>query len=321
MAASSTDKNRRFPDFIIGGAPKCGTTSVHFILRQHPDIGIPDEEIHYFDMDDPIAHPDFLSFKEGKLSWYDCRLSNQHALAWYANWFAPHTEKPFVGEDSTTYLTSPVAAQRIKALLPDVKLIFVLRDPVSRAYSQYWHLIRSSRSTATFEQALTEHSSIILGSTYEPHLRHFIDIFGKDQVHVAIFEDFLKDKQSFTNAITEYIGAPEMAVDDNKSWFNKSFYPSHPRLKNLINRIGKHIVRGRYDNHLSADTSARAKRHAKLHYRWFRYINPIFLTAERPPPMQPETKAYLTQHLSARNAGLSDLIGRDLSKIWPGFEG
>jgi len=133
--------------------------------------------------------------------------------------------------------------------------------------------------------ALTEHSSIILGSTYEPHLRHFIDIFGKDQVHVAIFEDFLKDKQSFTNAITEYIG------------------------------------RGRYDNHLSADTSARAKRHAKLHYRWFRYINPIFLTAERPPPMQPETKAYLTQHLSARNAGLSDLIGRDLSKIWPGFEG
>ena len=46
----------KFPDFVIGGAPKCGITSRHFIFGQHPGIGLPDKEIAYFDVDDPITH-------------------------------------------------------------------------------------------------------------------------------------------------------------------------------------------------------------------------------------------------------------------------
>ncbi len=67
----------RYPDFIIGGAPKCGTTSLHFILDQHPRIGLPDDEIHYFDADDPITHPDFFFHERGELIHYDNRADNQ----------------------------------------------------------------------------------------------------------------------------------------------------------------------------------------------------------------------------------------------------
>ncbi|WP_445666638.1 sulfotransferase [Fodinibius sp. AD559] len=56
------------PDFIIAGAMKCGTTSLHYILSKHPQIFIPDEEINFFDLDEFDQHKDFIMYKNGK--WY-----------------------------------------------------------------------------------------------------------------------------------------------------------------------------------------------------------------------------------------------------------
>ncbi|MBQ4824492.1 sulfotransferase [Leisingera sp. HS039] len=312
---------RRLPDFIIGGAPKCGTTSLHFILGQNPQIGIPDNEIHYFDADDPITHPDFLDVRGGDLKWFDVGLNNEESLDWYASRFSEFGGKLLVGEDSTTYLFSAVAARRIKSLLPDVRLIFLLRDPVKRAYSQYWHLIRSARLSCSFEQALSRHSSIILGSTYAPHVADYFNVFGRENVHVAVFEDFLSDKQAFINRITNHIGASEMDAGTLKTWFNRTYYPTMPGCQQWLNRIGGRIVAGRYRNHMEHETRLTEKIRHKLHYHWFRRVNPVLLKAEKPPAMQPGTAAYLAHHLSDRNAGLSDLLNRDLSAIWPGFRG
>ena len=138
----------RLPDFIIGGAPKCGTTSLHFILAQNPAVGIPEDEVHFFDADDPIGHPDFLFGRPGGLDWYDPCPGNVESLAWYASRFADFTDKPMIGEDSTIYLQSEVAAARIAETLPEVRLIFMLRDPVKRAYSQYWHLVTRAEPPA-----------------------------------------------------------------------------------------------------------------------------------------------------------------------------
>ncbi len=311
----------RLPDFIIGGAPKCGTTSLHFILGQSPQIGIPDEEIHYFDADDPITHPDFLNANGPELKWFDTRQEHAANLDWYTSRFARFQDKLLIGEDSTTYLFSAVAARRIKELLPDVRLIFLLRDPVKRAYSQYWHLICSGRLSCSFERALSRHSSIILGSTYAPHIAGYFDAFGRDAVHVAVFEDFLTDKQIFLNRVTAHIGAPEMDVETLQTWFNRTYYPTMPKGQQWLNRIGGLIVAGRYRNHMGQETGLSEKIRNKLHYHWFRRINPILLKAEKPPAMRPDTAAYLAHHLSDRNAGLSDLLDRDLSAIWSGFRG
>jgi hypothetical protein len=112
-----------------------------------------------------------------------------------------------------------------------------------------------------------------------------------------------------------------MPLDDVKTWFNRTYYPTRPVAQRWLNRVGKKFVAGRYRNHMGQETGLRSRVRSKMHYRWFRYVNPIFLKAEHPPAMQPETAKYLAQHFSDRNRGLSDMLGRDLSVIWPGFTG
>ena len=311
----------RLPDFIICGAPKCGTTSLHFILDQHPDIGMPTEEIHYFDADDPITHPDFFFHKAGDLVWYDNRAENTEFLDKYAANFEDFADRAFVGEDSTTYIFSEVAPVRIKSLLPEVRLIFMLRDPVARAYSQYWHLVKSGRVTYTFEQAIHRHPSVILGSTYARHLKRYTDVFGADRVKVILFEDFVRDNQKTIDEITVFLGCDGMKVDPNASWFNKTYYPTSLRGQLALNQIGQHVVSWRYGNHLDSRSGLSTRISQKLHHIWFNRINPLFLKAERPPAMRDTTRQFLVEHLSRRNDGLSELLGRDLSEFWPGFTG
>ncbi|KJZ18495.1 sulfotransferase family protein [Loktanella sp. S4079] len=309
---------RRYPDFIIGGAPKCGTTSLHFILDQHDDIAIPHDEVHFFDADDPVSHPDFLRVDHDRLVWWSACPEADENLAWYAGRFDQHGAG-WIGEDSTTYLMSEVAPARIHAIVPDVKLIFMLRHPVERAYSQYWHLVKTARTTASFEQALIRFPQILLGSGYATGLRRFYDQFGRDQVKVCLFEDFRNDNQACVDEVTAFIGAPKMQIDLEKTWFNKTKYPASLRLQRAANVVGGPLVRRKYRNHMETETAQPNRVRNKLHYWWFKHVNARLMTADRPLPMSDETRAYLEQHLSARNAGLSELLGRDLRSVWQGI--
>ncbi|UWQ21559.1 sulfotransferase [Jannaschia sp. W003] len=309
----------RLPDFIIGGAPKCGTTSVHFLLGSSPEIGIPDDEVHFFDADDPIAHPDFLHAGRGGLDWYD--PDTPEGLDWYRGRFAALADRPLVGEDSTLYLHSPVAPERIARVLPDAKLIFMLRDPVRRACSQYWHMVTRGRAVCGLETALSRHPNLILCSTYLAPLRRYLDLFGPERVRVCLFEDFLADRQGVMDGLCAFLGAAPLRVGHEDGWHNRTFYPSNPRLQLLLNRISRRIAARQYRNHFDADRTPRAALRARMHRRWFRHAHPVLLTATRAPPVAEETASYLRRHLSDRNRGLSDLLGRDLSQVWPGFEG
>lgn len=311
---------RRYPDFIIGGAPKCGTTSLHFILDQHDDVSLPFDEVHFFDADDPIAHPDFMSVQNDKLVWWDTRPSADQNLDWYAGRFDTDTDARLIGEDSTTYLMSEVAPARIQALVPDVRMIFMLRHPVERAYSQYWHLVKTARTSEPFEKAIITFPHILLGSSYANGIRRFQNTFGPDQVKVVLFEDFRADNQACLDDVTGFIGAAPMKIDPDRTWFNKTRYPANLRLQRVANLVGGALVRRKYRGHMAEGRSARAKVFNKLHYWWFKHVNARLMTADRPPPMTQETRAYLEQHLSTRNAGLSDLLNRDLSTVWEGME-
>ncbi|SDF18385.1 sulfotransferase family protein [Limimaricola pyoseonensis] len=315
--AAGRSAARRYPDFIIGGAPKCGTTSLHFILDQHPQIALPHDEVHFFDADDPLAHPDFLHVEGDRLRWYDPRPDPGQNLDWYADRFP--SGAAILGEDSTTYLMSEVAATRIAALLPRVKLIFMLRHPVDRAYSQYWHLMKTSRVTVGFEQAITRFPHILMGSSYLSGLRRFQSALGPDRVMVLLFEEFRRDMQASLDAVTGFLDAAPITVDPERSWFNRTRYPANPALMRQANRIGRHLVAGRYRRHMGGPAGLGRRVETKLHHWWFAHLNPRLMTAPRPPAMRDDTRAYLEQHLSARNAGLSALLDRDLAALWPGM--
>lgn len=316
MAASvATPPPPRLPDFIIGGAPKCGTTSLHFILGQHPDIGIPDDEINYFDADDPILHPDFFFMERGRLRWYEPSAQRD----WYAGRFAPFADKRFIGEDSTVYLFSETAPWRVRETLPDAKVVFMLRDPVRRAYSQYWHEMKMGRITCAFERAITRFPTIVRGSTYAPHLKRWIDILGEDRIKVVIFEEFVDDIRAKTSEVLDFLGAGAFPNDNYETWFNETYYPKNVTVQKWVNMIGRYAAGERYRYHMGAPDTREAHIRKKLHYWWFHKINPLFLTTGKPPPMSAATQAYLVKHLSVRNAGLSDLLGRDMTQVWENF--
>ena len=133
-------ENRR-PDFIIGGAMKSGTTTLHHLLATNKKIFIPDPEIHYFSMDDLMLHQPLLSRHSKKWIWNQYSASSKELDRWYESFFKDANENQVIGEDSTNYLFSSLAPIRIKESLPNVKIIFVLRNPVDRAWSQYLHML------------------------------------------------------------------------------------------------------------------------------------------------------------------------------------
>ena len=106
------------PNFIIAGAEKSGTSSLLFYMSEHEDIFTPaKKEIHFFDDGD--------NFNEG--------------IDWYKQWFTGWSGEKAIGECTPIYMYFPECAQRIHDVYPEMKLIFILRNPVDRAYSNYWH--------------------------------------------------------------------------------------------------------------------------------------------------------------------------------------
>jgi hypothetical protein len=133
----------RLPDFIIIGAQRCGTSSLYSYLIQHPQIApAARKELHYFD----------LNYAAGN--------------EWYRSQFP---DEPFdgrlaiTGEASPYYLFHPMATERCASVVPDAKLIVMVRDPVKRAYSHYHHEVRKGRETLTFEEAIDREPERLAG--------------------------------------------------------------------------------------------------------------------------------------------------------------
>ena len=126
----------RLPDFLIGGAPRSGTTWLYRVLDKHPDVY----------MARPAApEPKFFLVDD---------LYEKGVEFYSRTWFADAGGARVAGEKSTDYLESAVAASRIARDLPGAKLVFILREPVDRAYSNYAWSRMNGLETETFEAAL-----------------------------------------------------------------------------------------------------------------------------------------------------------------------
>lgn len=141
------------PNFLIVGAQKAGTTSLHYYLKQHPQIYMrPRKEPHFFEG----MHWDF--YRPGRIMLAVTDLADYQAL------FEGVTDEKAIGEASASYLYSPKAPTLIKRSIPDARLIAILRNPPDRAYSNFLHCVRGGReSIVDFAEALrVEEERIIL---------------------------------------------------------------------------------------------------------------------------------------------------------------
>lgn len=207
----------RIPDFFIIGAAKAGTTSIHALLSMHPDIFMPrQKEPEFFARDELFAQ----------------------GLDHYARHFEAAQPGQLVGEASTLYSLSPFfpeTAARIHATVPGAKLIYVLREPVSRAYSYYGQVVKGYqnetkdyRVNRTFEQFLDPDRSrvadrslvfgpanahlpdvpelVLAGSDYPMQIRAYLKHFPRDQMLFLTFDDFVADQAAFAGKVTTFLG-------------------------------------------------------------------------------------------------------------------
>lgn len=132
---------RVLPDFLVIGAPKCGTTSLYGYLAQHPSV-LPalGKEVRFFDQ-----------FRHRPLRWYRGHFPTRWAVRRAGREVGGRV---LTGEATPTYLMSPVAPGRAHAVVPEAKLIALLRNPVDRAYSNYQMEVRHGTETLSFEEAL-----------------------------------------------------------------------------------------------------------------------------------------------------------------------
>ena len=136
------------PNFIIAGFPKCGTTSLHHYLNEHPEIYMPTQkELHFFTYNILSKLNNGPKDRIVKKTQID---SSEQYLGFYKN----VKNETAVGDASPSYINYPDQFQEIKEYLNDPKLIILLRDPINRAYSNYLHLKREQRERLSFKEAV-----------------------------------------------------------------------------------------------------------------------------------------------------------------------
>ena len=222
---SITSPTRMLPDFIITGYHKCGTSSLYHYITQHPNIGRTlVKEVHYFD----------LSYWRGN-GWYKSHFPTKL----YKNYFEKKYGSLFItGECSPLYSFHPTVPERIKKLVPNVKLIVILRNPVDRCYSLYHQYVRLGYDMGSFEEIIKKDKErldftmekfqkdearsynvrqdlfpLVSMGVYEGHLKNWLNIFSKEQFLFLKTEDLETDTQKTIDNIFEFLKVPEFKFE------------------------------------------------------------------------------------------------------------
>jgi len=206
---------QKMPDFIIAGAPKCGTTALWHFLNQHPDVFLSKDK-------EPRFFTQLKGNMERKITGDGPRLSGNYekGFAWYANLFKDAQSTQMLGEASTVYFANEDSANLIFKNNPDAKLIIMLRHPVKRLYSNYWQEHKLGFDFPPFEEMVKKnhlrYRYYARVSHYKMHLERFYDIFPKDQIHLIIQEHFNSDPLYYFNSALDFLNLQRINIDINK---------------------------------------------------------------------------------------------------------
>jgi hypothetical protein len=219
---------RLLPDFIIFGAPRCGTTSLYNYLIQHPRIAPPyKKEVHFFD----------INYSKGR-TWYRAHFPSSI----YKRYVKTARQQDLItGESSPSYIWYPHTPKRVFETVPRVKLIALLRNPVDQVYSHYqMNIIRWGKETLSFEEAIDKeeqrvqgemekmladesyfsetHSrlSYLSGAVYVDQLKPWFELFPREQILILRSEDFYVDPPSVFKQVLDFLGLPVLKLKDSR---------------------------------------------------------------------------------------------------------
>jgi|GEM_PF-702224 len=310
----------RLPDFIICGAMKCGTSTVHALLNKHPHIFIPAREINFFDIDDLFQHGDYYFQENSHWQWPNIAEAPQDYWKWYSNFFKDAPENCLTGEDSTCYLPSARASYRISLQQKPIKAIICLRQPTRRAYSQYWHMLRTGRALFNFEDTIkfTPHY-VLERSMYLNQVQEFMRHIPRERIFFFVLEDFISNKERITKNLLKFLSLkfddlPEGALNTHS---NKAIIPKSIELQAFKNRMLRSFGNTHYRGKLPFSvetTDSKSSVFALFVNALHNKLNPSRLRST--PKMDPSTKRFLDLYFQRELQGLGEIVGIDLDQLW-----
>jgi hypothetical protein len=316
------------PDFYIVGHAKCGTTALYEMLRQHPQIFMPD-----------------YAFGAGKEPWFFSRENPQPqttpersvaftgrrtmSLDEYLSLFEQAQPGQRVGEASTSYLWSPSAAARIAELRPDASIIAILREPASFLRSLHLQLLQNKNEDETdFRTALTldeprREGRMIPHEMYWPaaliysdrvryveQLRRYEEAFGRDRMLVLIYDDLRNDNEGTVRQVLRFLDVND-SVPLKAAWVNPSGLRRRGRVATFTRKVrdGRDPGFGTVRRMLDAVTTDRMRESVLPRLR-------RKLLWEKAPPPDQELMAEIRARYKSEVVAASDYLGRDLVSLW-----
>ncbi|MDY6952652.1 MAG: sulfotransferase [Thermodesulfobacteriota bacterium] len=207
---------------MIIGAARSGTTSLYRQLRRHPDIFMPG-----------IKEPTFFS-ENGEGKW-------ARGLEWYENLFKGWYGERAVGEASTSYTKAPVyedAPEKIHEVIPDVRLVYILRDPISQIVSHYRHMVYFYGLTTSLDDAMMHSDFLVKVACYAYQLKNYLRYFPKENTLVVQFEKHIKEPIDGCKEILRFLQVDdavslplEKADNSSRGWRIERWPRVQKRLK------------------------------------------------------------------------------------------
>lgn len=279
------------PDVYLIGAQKSGTTTLAYLLAQHPDICMSNpKEPHFF-----------------ATSWYK-------GLNWYRDRFS-NCEDAICVDASTTYSMAPLSLeqnsrntekylqdvpQRIYSINPNARFIYLLRDPVERAYSGYWHHYTAGREQKKFEEAIRNDFFYVDVSNYYGQLALWLEYFPIESFQFILFEDMKKNLEYAAKTCFKFIGIDSENIQllsqkaRNKSKYVNGVGRQFNRLFTTLDSFGFGYV---------APSPVKS------------FIRMLTTDYQRAlPPMQEKDRTFLREYFYDKNRKLELLTGLSLSQ-------
>ncbi|HEY7464007.1 MAG TPA: sulfotransferase domain-containing protein [Candidatus Limnocylindria bacterium] len=302
-----TAHGARVPDFYVVGAPKAGTTAMYEYLRAHPDLYLPErKELRYFGSDLEIRDRVPLSREE------------------YLAYFAGAPAGALVGTAYVWYLFSTAAAAEIAAFSPRARIIAMLRNPLDMLPALHGeHLANGNEDIADFTAALDAeparragrripaHAHLPQGlryldvPRYAEQLERYFAAFGRDRVHVIVFDDFAADTAAAYRDTLRFLGVSDAFRPDIFETINASRRIRSEWLRHFLARPPRPLrLAFRYV------VPARLRRGA---YERAKNLNVV---AARRQPVPQATAQRLRDAFRPEAAKLSQLLGRDFVALW-----
>lgn len=276
----------QWPNLFVVGVMRGGTTTLSGYLERHPEIFMsPVKEPHFFTKAGAMLAPRYATEKA------------------YLGLFAGASER-IRGEASASYFTDGDSPAAIKRVSPDTKILVILRDPVERAHSHYWHAVGNRRETRTFAEAVRDElaglrpdgaETYVKRGFYSEPLRRYLDHFG-DNVHVLFLEELSREPTATMREVFAFLGVDPGAAENLAVERRNEF-----RLPR--GRLASRILRSRRLRGVAARLVPRRLRPS--------VEGVLFATGAR-PAMPEESRALLVDVYASDEDALQSILGRSL---------